>query len=274
MDKKLLILGLVFGAIITLPLAGFGQTTSIVPPAAERIQLFNRLRSELATLQAKLETLKLQSASVKSEIRLTKNLMRGMTDEEVKKLQELLATDPEIYPEGYQTGYFGALTHRAMMKFQKKAGLAETGEVDDRTMWKINELLTEGAGHSGKIPLGLLRAPGILRKLGFATTTPPGQDTTAPVITGVAATSTTVSSTVIAWQTNEPTTGQVYFATTTPVAASNGTKVSLDLTLTVSHVLLLGNLQASTTYYYYIKATDRAGNSATTTDASFTTLGQ
>ncbi|MBI4135932.1 MAG: fibronectin type III domain-containing protein [Candidatus Vogelbacteria bacterium] len=276
MNKKLLILGLVFAAVITLPLVGFGQTASVVPPAAERIQLLNRLRSELTILQAKLEMLKAQTIEVRPALRLTKRMMKGINDQEVKMVQALLATDPEIYPEGYETGYFGVLTEKALKKLQKKAGLAETGEVDDRTLWKINELLTEGAGRSGKIPPGLLRAPGILKKLGLtSTTTPPGQDRLAPVISNVAVASTTATTTKISWQTDEPTTGQVYYATSTPVATgTDALGVALDFSLTTSHEVPISSLIASTTYYYYLRATDRAGNSATTTDASFTTLGQ
>lgn len=274
LNKKSLILRLFFVALISLPLTGFAQTP-VKPLSAERTQLLNRLRSELTTLQAKLEILRSQTAEARQEIRLTKKLIRGASDNEVKRLQGLLATDPELYPEGYQTGYFGALTEKALKKFQKKAGLAETGEVDDRTIWKINELLAEGAGRSGKIPPGLLRAPGILRKLGLtATTTPPGQDRTAPVINNVAVTSTTATATAIVWQTDELTTGEVRYATSTPVSSADLLMLGLDFSLRTNHNVFLGNLATGTTYYYYLRATDRAGNSATTTDASFTTLSQ
>jgi len=277
MNQKLWRLNLVLAAVISFPLIiSAAQTTRVTPLAAGQIQLLNRLRQELVVLQAKLETLKLGSALVKTEIRLSKRMMKGMSDQEVKMLQAMLATDPEIYPEGYQTGYFGALTEKALKKLQKKAGLAETGEVDDRTLWKINELLTEGAGRSGKIPPGLLRAPGILKKLSLTgTSTPPGQDRTAPIISNVAVASTTATTIRVRWQTDELTTGQVHYATSTPVATGTGTLgVALDFSLNTSHEVLISNLIASTTYYYYILAADRAGNSATTTDASFMTLSQ
>lgn len=274
MNKKFLMLALVLAMFISSPLIMSAQTTTVTPLSAAKVQLLNRLRQDLAVLRAKVEMLKLQSATVKPEVRLTKRMMKGMNDQEVKTLQEILATDPEIYPERYATGYFGVLTEKALKKLQKKAGLTETGEVDDRTLWKINELLTEGAGRSGKIPPGLLRAPGILKKLGLATTTSPGQDRTAPVVSNVAATSTTATATAIVWQTDEPTTGEVNYATSTPVASADRLMIGLDFSLSTSHRVFLGNLAASTTYYYYLRATDRAGNSATTTDASFITLSQ
>ena len=42
-------------------------------------------------------------------------------------MQELLASDPAIYPEGKVTGYFGPLTRRAVERFQMKYGLVSSG---------------------------------------------------------------------------------------------------------------------------------------------------
>jgi len=57
----------------------------------------------------------------------------GSRNEEVKAIQEILKTDPDIYPEGYVTGYYGPLTEKAIRKLQKKCGLPETGEIDEET---------------------------------------------------------------------------------------------------------------------------------------------
>jgi len=57
----------------------------------------------------------------------------GSRSDEVKAIQEILKSDPDVYPEGYVTGYFGSLTEKAIKKLQKKCGLPETGEVDDAT---------------------------------------------------------------------------------------------------------------------------------------------
>ena len=117
-----------------------------------------------ALRQAKGEV-KETAKEVKGTLQILKQLKPGMTSEEVKQLQELLSTDPEIYPEGFVTGYFGRLTEKAVKRFQKKICLEEVGAVGPKTLSKINELLTEGAGNSGKIPKGLLIAPGIQKKL-------------------------------------------------------------------------------------------------------------
>jgi hypothetical protein len=58
----------------------------------------------------------------------------GQTGEDVSNLQEVLKEDPEIYPEGYVTGYFGKLTEKAVKKLQKRCGLPETGVVDEQTL--------------------------------------------------------------------------------------------------------------------------------------------
>lgn len=79
----------------------------------------------------------------------TKNLSYGSKGEEVKRLQECLAQDPEVYPEGTVSGYFGKKTKEAVIRFQKKyardilepIGLTRgTGDVKAMTRKKLNEL--------------------------------------------------------------------------------------------------------------------------------------
>jgi peptidoglycan hydrolase-like protein with peptidoglycan-binding domain len=64
---------------------------------------------------------------------LKSNLKLGDKNDEVGHLQELLAIDPSVYPEGLVTNYFGPLTESAVKKSQEKAGLALTGQVDEKT---------------------------------------------------------------------------------------------------------------------------------------------
>ncbi|MCD6085618.1 fibronectin type III domain-containing protein [bacterium] len=78
----------------------------------------------------------------------TQNLYPGQKNEQVKKLQELLATDKDIYPEGLITGYYGTLTTKAVQKFQCKyniicSGSPQTtgwGLVGSKTRKKLNEV--------------------------------------------------------------------------------------------------------------------------------------
>ena len=47
-----------------------------------------------------------------------RGLKRGMTNDDVRRLQQLLATLPNIYPEAIVSGYFGSLTEKAVQRFQ------------------------------------------------------------------------------------------------------------------------------------------------------------
>lgn len=77
------------------------------------------------------------------------DLVFGSEGEEVKKLQECLAKDREVYPDGQISGYFGQKTKEAVMKFQEKykeeilipLGLkSPTGEVKAKTREKLNQI--------------------------------------------------------------------------------------------------------------------------------------
>lgn len=64
----------------------------------------------------------------------TKKLFSGMTDPEVRTLQQFLNTDPEtavakigIGSKGKESDYFGALTTKAVKRFQTKYGLVSDG---------------------------------------------------------------------------------------------------------------------------------------------------
>ncbi len=75
-------------------------------------------------------------------------LKSGMTGSDVKRLQELFATDPEIYPEGIVSGWFGQATRKAVQKFQCKysivcSGTPKTtgyGNLGPKTRTKIQEV--------------------------------------------------------------------------------------------------------------------------------------
>src|SRR3989344_5258877 len=52
------------------------------------------------------------------------------TDGEVTKLQQFLAKDPSIYPEGRITGYFGPATEKAVQRWQARNGVVSSGSPD------------------------------------------------------------------------------------------------------------------------------------------------
>ena len=86
-----------------------------------------------------------------------------MTDADIKTIQELLASDPTIYPKGLVTGYFGPMTKEAIMRFQAKNGLEVTGLIDTETRAAMDAIIAERRAQ-GKFPIGLLMAPGLKMK--------------------------------------------------------------------------------------------------------------
>ena len=91
-------------------------------------------------------------------ITITKTLKVGSENSEARQLQELLAKDPSIYPQGKITGYFGALTRKAVQNFQKKYGIVSSGNenttgyglVGPKTLAKIKEVFGTAATTSGQ----------------------------------------------------------------------------------------------------------------------------
>ncbi|MDZ4285516.1 MAG: peptidoglycan-binding domain-containing protein [Candidatus Sungbacteria bacterium] len=78
----------------------------------------------------------------------TQMLKRGSRGQQVLALQEFLKLDPELYPEGLVTGYYGPATERAVKRFQKKYAIISSGtpamtgygNVGPRTREKLNSL--------------------------------------------------------------------------------------------------------------------------------------
>ncbi|NKE72133.1 fibronectin type III domain-containing protein [Candidatus Manganitrophus noduliformans] len=102
----------------------------------------------------------------------------------------------------------------------------------------------------------------------FTTSATP--DTTAPVLSGIAAGNVASTSVVISWSTNEAATAQVEYGPTT----AYGSLSTLNTTLLAAHSASLTNLQPATTYNYRVISRDAAGNTATSGNNSFTTAAQ
>ena len=120
-------------------------------------------QSLIQQLLEQIESLKKQIAELRAKIgnnnpvvgcsSLNINISFGMTNNnEVRCLQNFLkAQGQEIYPEGLITGYFGSLTHKAVIRFQEKyaseiltpLGLSKgTGYVGPLTRIKVNQILS------------------------------------------------------------------------------------------------------------------------------------
>jgi beta-lactam-binding protein with PASTA domain len=96
-----------------------------------------------------------------------------------------------------------------------------------------------------------------------------GADTAPPVISGVTSSNLTTTGATISFTTNEPSYHQVEYGTTT----SYGTVTALDSTPRTSHSQALTGLAAGTFYHYRVRASDPAGNTATSGDSTFATTG-
>ncbi len=153
------------------------------------------LQTQINELKTKLETTQQEVAVVKSEVQFTTFLSQGAQGDEVKQLQELLKQDPDIYPEGTVTGFFGPATEAAVRRFQEKNGIAALGVIGPKTRAKLNDLIAQGAGRSGVIP------PGSVRTLGQsgveATTTTLLASTTSLLASTTAATIATTSPAIL-----------------------------------------------------------------------------
>jgi peptidoglycan hydrolase-like protein with peptidoglycan-binding domain len=243
-----------------------------------------------------------------AQLQILRQLRQGMSGEDVKMLQEILATQPDIYPEGLVTGYYGALTSKAVKKYQEKFGIAPVGEVGPLTRKKINEILAFSVNATStatstakgvkadciKVPPGHLIAPGWLKKNGGAvpevstcmplppgiakklgrnaSTTPPVLDVTAPVISQFVATSTTATTSILMWNTNEAASTKLVYGTSSPVLSSSATSSPKIVSgFSLAHEVALTNLATSTTYYAVALSADMAGNVATSSQISFTT---
>jgi hypothetical protein len=144
--------------------------------------------------------------------------------------------------------------------------LAKKDEKNPKSTERIIELLTEGAGNSGKVPKGLENAPGIEEKL-------EGIDYTAPIISDVRVTIVSATTT-ITWITDEDSTSVVYLGTSSGIYLDVVTGMATSVTATSSdyvHEVQLNNLLSSTTYYFVVESVDGSGNIAVSSEDSFNT---
>ena len=96
----------------------------------------------------------------------TNDLALGMKGDDVLRLQALLASDKEIYPEGLVTGYFGNLTVQAVRRFQAKYDISQVGRVGPQTRAKLAEIFGEGKTPSAVPTPATPMATGLTRELG------------------------------------------------------------------------------------------------------------
>ncbi|HXE75012.1 MAG TPA: S8 family serine peptidase [Candidatus Xenobia bacterium] len=87
-------------------------------------------------------------------------------------------------------------------------------------------------------------------------------DATPPNIFAVTTSGISSTTALVTWQTDEPSTTQVEYGTTTAYGSSS----PLDSSLTTSHAVMLSNLLAHTLYHYRVGSRDATGNQTTSDD--------
>lgn len=307
MKKKAFISVVVTLVMLGGPVFSFAQTTNV---SSQVQSLLDQIKTLQAQIQA-LQTLQGQIVKVQGEVsqslKLIRSLREGMSGDDVKALQAILAADTSIYPEGMITGFYGKLTSKAVKNFQKKYGIEMLGLVGPKTLKKLNEEAdklslsqenddndedNDGDKKDKKfcVPPGHLIAPGWLKKNnGVSAVTecqnlPKGidkklsddnrttidTDKVAPVISGVATSNLLATTTNVVWTTNEKSNSKVWFGTTTPLILAS-TVVSSS-SFVISHSLPLSGLATSTTYNYIVVSSDASGNTASSSQSSFLTL--
>src|SRR3989344_4753873 len=163
--KKFLITALSVVVLGLLPLVF--ASAQAVPSTQELQVVIEQLQAKIAELQKQISELKVELSTTKEELQGAKEelvflrtLQRGAFGEDVKQLQELLSRFEDVYPEGFVTGYFGALTEKAVQRWQEKQGIVNEGNpsttgygrVGPVTREKLNEFAKGGADQSGNTP--------------------------------------------------------------------------------------------------------------------------
>ena len=116
------------------------------PATAKKImEVFKAGNQETASVSTETPTV---ATAVKTKLKLSRNLTIGMQGADVKALQEFLAADSELYPEGKITSKFDEATENAIKKFQEKYSLAckdttYCGYVGPATRTKLQEVSAE-----------------------------------------------------------------------------------------------------------------------------------
>src|SRR3989344_2025997 len=108
------------GLLFLTPLAASAATTAeLQAQAAMLLQQVQALQAQYSGNQA--------VAATGACPNLTRSLSRGISGNDVLRLQTFLARDPSIYPEAVLSGYFGPLTERAVQRWQVRYGVISSG---------------------------------------------------------------------------------------------------------------------------------------------------
>lgn len=146
---------IIIGALSIMLFAGNFTSAQVTDPAALQ-KIIDDLRAQIAQLMQSQQQSAVQMATLQSQLRLSRNLAPGQSGDDVKLLQQTLATDPTLF-SGQPTGFFGNLTSEAVKKLQERLGLDQTGTIGPLTRAQLNQLFGDVSSSTVGLPAGLLR---------------------------------------------------------------------------------------------------------------------
>lgn len=247
----------------------YAQTISTTSPAQDTQTIIKHLQEQIKVLETQIVQLKTQLeltnqqvTAIQIELKINRSLQRGITGDDVKGLQIFLSQFPSIYPEGLVTGYFGALTESAVKKWQAQQGIESIGIVGPKTTARINEIIEHGAGQSGVVPPGLIKAPGVQSTIQIPTIVSPVVSPVG-VVTVVTPASTQSLTTGQISAPSAPTT--VTTPNTTNTATTNTTTATTSTTPTATTTTVVTTVNTAAPVISNIQVTNITANTAVIT---------
>jgi len=193
-------------------------------------------------------------AQVYSQINSSTTLRMGSRSEGVRAMQAFLASNGDMYPTGMVTGYFGPLTHSAVVQFQLSYGLTPDGIAGPRTQAKMNELIASGRG----------------------------LDVYAPAIANPSI-SVSGRNATVSLNSSEPVSATLYYSTSPLIISESAVAfgaptvsgiTSVDATMGTNKTFSLTNLDANANYHYSVMVKDASGNISLAWPTTTFTTGQ
>lgn len=210
-----------------------------------------------------------------------------LTAKAIEKFKEKYEKRQEKFNERMKEKFEKMRERMAKMEERHEKRMEKMEEKFEKKKERIEEKFARKFCH---IPPGLLRAPGYQKTHqdewnrlwrewkrcvddddnddNNGTTT---VDITAPTISSLITSNITHNSAKVSWTTNESATNKVYYATVSPLNLETAS-VASTASSTTYHEINLTGLSASTTYYFVAESKDAAGNTATSSEQSFSTL--
>jgi len=207
------------------------------------------------------------SASEAVPPELTRSLSRGSSGDDVRKLQEFLAKDKDVYPDGLVTGYFGPLTEKAVKKWQEKQGIDPVGVVGPKTLAALNQFVVASISQPGTTSPAI-PAP--------APSTPSSSIiTTAPIVgsTTTISASTTLTTPAATSTSAAPTATSTASSSSATTQSAAGTSSTTTQSVTQTSGGYAGGYTVPTTTTNTSSSTQTSSATATTTQATSSTTG-